>query len=166
MTPREKADAILRDLTRFGNSLRMVREDAEAELERIREKYRPEIDHLETAIKRLDKELKTLMKKSDPDIFDGDEQVALDNGLLLRTEAEKVRIPRDALARIEARGWTEAVRVAKSVDRGVVSQWPDARLAVIGAERRAVVEYNYEIQTNSATKPGKDGDGSGSALDN
>lgn len=63
-----------------------------------------------------------------------------------------MRIPRDALERIKAQGWREAVKTVESVDRGVVSEWPDSRLVMIGTKRRKVVEYNYEIQTKSVTK--------------
>ena len=149
MKPREKADAILWDLTRYKFSLQMVREDAEAELARVREKYHEEISNLEALIKAREKALKALVKTNDSEIFAGRDTVRLENGLLLRSEDYKVRIPRDALPKIEAQGWHEAIKVVKSVDRDVVSKWPESRLVVIGAERRRVVNYEYELKAES-----------------
>lgn len=146
MKQREKADEILWKLTRYKFSLQLVREDAEAELARVREKYQEEIGNLEALIKAGERELKALMKTHDPRIFDGRDTVRLQNGLLLRSEADRVRIPRDALPKIEAQGWHEAVKVVKSINRDVVAKWPESRLVAIGAEKRRVVNYEYELK--------------------
>lgn len=149
MKPREKADAILWGLRRYKFSLQKVQEDAEAELARVREKYQEEISNLEALIAVSEKKLKAIMKDHDPEIFGGSDKVTLSNGLLLRSESYKVRIPRNALPKIEAQGWHEAIKVVKSINRGVVGKWPESRLMIIGAERRKVVNYEYEIRAQS-----------------
>ena len=44
----------------------------------------------------------------------------MEHGLLLHGQEEKVKIPRDAAAVIEAQGWEEALKRSVTVDRAVV----------------------------------------------
>ena len=150
----ERADELLEELGLLRLELSDIEAQAEAELRAVRERYAANIDRYRSEIAAREKELKAIMKDHDPEIFDGADKVSLPHGLLLRSEGYKVRIPRDALEKIEAQGWHEAVKVAKSINRDVVSKWPDSRLVAIGAERRSLVAYEYEtfIQTKGATK--------------
>ena len=149
MKPRERADELLEELGLLRLELSDIEAQAEAELRAVRERYAANIDRYRSEIAAREKELKGLMKARDPEIFDGADKVTLRHGLLLRSEGYKVRIPRDALPKIEAQGWHEAIKVVKSVDRDVVSKWPESRLVVIGAERRRVVNYEYELKAES-----------------
>jgi len=146
------ADKILEELGLLHLELADINAQAEAEMQAIREKYASNIDRYKSEIAAREKELKALMKNHDPEIFDGADKITLSHGILLRSEGDKVRIPRDALAKNEAQGWHEAIKVVKNIDRDVVSKWPESRLVVIGAQLRRVVNYDYEIQTKGATK--------------
>jgi len=146
MEPREQAEELLEELGLLRRELADLEAQAESELAAVREKYAAMLYIYKTDISEKEKALKALMKAYDPDLFGGRDKVSLPHGLLLRSEGYKVRIPRNALARIEAQGWTEAVKVVKSLDRDVVAKWPDSRLAVIGAERKRVVSYDYEVK--------------------
>lgn len=150
MKPREQADELLEELWLLRLELSDFEAQAEAELRAVQERYAADIDRYRSEIAARDKELKAIMKDHDPEIFHGADKVTLPHGLLLRSEGYKVRIPRDALPKIEAKGWHEAIRVVKSINRDVVSKWPESRLAVIGAKRRKTVSYEYELK--SATK--------------
>lgn len=139
-------DHKLKQLGRYTTSLEALKETATAEVNAVLDKYSEEIGLLESQTKDLDKEIKSLAKKNKAEIFDGKDQVTLDHGILLWGKEKKVSIPRDALDKIESQGWTEAVKIAKSVDRSVVEKWPVERLTVIGAERKTVEKFSYEIK--------------------
>lgn len=99
----------------------------------------------EQTLAALDTEIKAFMAENKGSLFGKSDIVNLQTGDLLRETAVKVRIPRNALALIEAQGWLEAVHIAKSVDRDVVKTWPDERLIVIGARRNAIEQFTYQI---------------------
>ena len=147
--PRKEADRLLEELAALKAHLAEVQAEAEAKMRAVRERYDWQIENYTYHIKETEKQLKALMKLHDPELFDGCDTVRLQNGLLLRSEGYKVRIPRDALPKIEAQGWHEAIKVTKSINRDVVSKWPESRLVVIGAERRRVVNYEYEFKAQS-----------------
>ena len=144
-----QADQLLEELAVLKAHLAEVQAEAEAKMKAVHERYDWQIENCTYHIKETEKQLKALMKSHDPELFDGRDMLRLQNGLLLRSEGYKVRIPRDALHKIEAEGWHEAIKVVKSVDRDVVSRWPESRLVVIGAERRRVVNYEYELKAQS-----------------
>ncbi|MBW1666743.1 MAG: host-nuclease inhibitor Gam family protein [Deltaproteobacteria bacterium] len=147
MTPRKKADAILWDLINFKVSLQMVQEDAEAELARVREKYHEEISNLEALIESGEKELKALAKKERVELFQGEDKAILPHGVLLFTKQKKVQIPRDALGKIKEQGWLEGIKVVEQINRPIIEKWPDEKLAVIGARKKLVEQFNYELKT-------------------
>lgn len=90
-------------------------------------------------------ELLKLMKTGKAVFFDGTDVVRLTNGSLIHSVADKVSIPRDALARCEELGFAEVVKIAKSLDREAVEKWPDERLILIGAERKPKEEFSYDL---------------------
>jgi hypothetical protein len=85
------------------------------------------------------------MKSNKIVLFDGTDIVRLVNGSLIHSVADKVSIPRDALAKCEELGFAEVIKIAKSLDRDAVEKWPDERLILIGAERKQKEEFSYDL---------------------
>jgi len=139
-------DERLKQLSEITREFETYQSVAEYEIERIRSQYSEKLIEYKTQIAALDKDVKGLTKKNKAEVFDGKDQVNLDHGILLWGKEKKVSIPRDALDKIEAQGWNEAIKIAKSVDRAVVEKWPVERLTVIGAERKTVEKFSYEVK--------------------
>jgi len=140
-------DGRLKQLGRATSDLEKLNQIATAEVDAVLAKYSEKIADLDHQIKHLDKDIISLAKKNKAVVFDGKDQVKLDHGVLLWGKEKKVSIPRDALAKIEAQGWDEAIKIAKSVDRSVVEKWPVERLTVIGAKQKRVEKFSYELKT-------------------
>ena len=142
---RYDADKLLDAIGKATARLKTAEAEAEKEIEVVRAHYARGIDPLRDRLKALDKELITLMKSRCVPLFDGKDTLKLLHGILLYNKEDKVSIPRDALGKIKAQGWKEAILIAESVDRAVVEKWTDERLVVIGAKRKAKETYSYEI---------------------
>jgi len=142
---RKDADKLLNIIGDVSARLKAVEAEAEKELEGVRAHYAKSIDPLRDRLKALDKELITLMKARCVPLFDGKDTLKLLHGILLYNKEDKVSIPRDALEKIKGQGWKEAILIAESVNRAVVSTWPDERLVVIGAKRKEKKTYSYEV---------------------
>jgi hypothetical protein len=119
-------------------------------IEDIKKLYMPEIEYWNRIAKSMETDLIVLMKENKGDLFDDRDQVDLEHGTLLYGKEDKVSIPRDALEKIKAQGWKEAIKVAESIDRAVVETWPVERLVVIGAERKPVEVFDWEIKKAEA----------------
>jgi len=143
---RKNADQLLKDIGKATARIAAYEAEVEKEIEVVRAHYAWGIDPLRNRLKGLDKELVTLMKSRRVPLFDGKDTLKLLHGILLYAREMRVSIPRDALSKIEAAGWDEAVKIAKSVDRAMVEKWPDERLVVIGAKRKAKETYSYELR--------------------
>lgn len=117
---------------------------AEADIKTIRERFGQALGPLEDKLFEHEKNLLAIMKTNKTVLFEERDKIDLENGSLLYSRGSKVKIPRNALELIETQGWAEAIKVAKSVDRDLVDTWPDEKLAVIGAERKSVEEFDYE----------------------
>lgn len=145
---RERADALLRSIGDLTRTLEGHRARHEAALAAVDAEYAPQIQTLEKRIGAAAKDLAGLMKEETAAVFGGADIVRLANGLLTHTTEEKVSIPRDALEKIKAQGWVDAIRVVESVNRAVVERWPTERLTVIGARKRLAHGFGYEIKAN------------------
>ena len=143
---RKNADQLLKDIGKTTARLQTSEAEAEKEIEVVRAHYARGIDPLRDRLKGLDKELITLMKSRRVPLFDGKDTLKLLHGILLYNKEDKVSIPRDALEKITAQGWKEAIIIAESVDRAVVQEWADERLVMIGAKRKAKETYSYELR--------------------
>ena len=143
---RKDADQLLDSIGKATARLQVFEAEAEKEIEGVRAHYARSIDPLRDRLKGLDKELIGLMKSRCVPLFDGKDTLKLLHGILLYAREMRVSIPRDALSKIEAAGWNEAVKIAKSVDRAMVEKWPDERLVVIGAKRKEKKSYSYELR--------------------
>jgi hypothetical protein len=97
------------------------------------------------ALKSNEATLLRLMKLAKGAFFAKADVVDLVNGSLIRNVADKVAIPRDALAKCEEQGFEDVIKVVKSLDREAVEKWPDAKLLLIGAERKTKEEFSYNV---------------------
>lgn len=138
-------DGLLENLADAMNRLARVEADIEAEMEEVRAKYAAALRFYQRLIQESEHSLMQFMKQNRDELFADKDKVELLHGLLLYARGPHVSIPRNALGKIEEMGWIEAVRVAKSVARDVVQQWPDERLEVIGAKRTIKETYSYEL---------------------
>lgn len=145
----KKANGLLIRIGIRQRHLAELNQAVETRLQEIRSIYSANIQEDKAELEMLEKDLIALMKANKAALFDDTDQVNLEAGILLRGEEEKVKIPRNALELIEREGWDEAIKVAKTVDREVVEGWPDERLVIIGAERKPVVEYSYEVRARN-----------------
>ncbi|PKN67166.1 MAG: hypothetical protein CVU57_04235 [Deltaproteobacteria bacterium HGW-Deltaproteobacteria-15] len=146
----ELANNILAEIASTAAELSRAEAAAEAEMKAVRERHEGTIGQLKESLEGLDSKLVKLMKKHRSQIFDNTDQVDLRNGILLHGEGWKVKIPRNAAAAIEAQGWEEALKRAVTVDRAVVEKWPVERLVVIGAEKKPVETFSYELKQDLA----------------
>ena len=142
---RKNADQLLKDIGKATARLQASEAEAEKEIEVVRAHYARSIDPLRDRLKGLEKVLITLMKSRRVPLFDGKDTLKLLHGILLYNKEDKVSIPRDALEKIKAQGWKEAILIAESVDRAVVEKWPDERLVMIGAKKKGKKTYSYEV---------------------
>ena len=142
----KRAEELLSRIREVGAAIDAAQERHRRAVADLEAKAAAETAPLREEITGLDKDIKSLMSAHRQNIFAVSNVVKLRVGALIREIADKVRIPRDALARIEEHGWQEAIRIAKSVDRGVVEKWPDDKLAAIGAKRRAIEAFTYEVK--------------------
>lgn len=149
-TPREQtlktADIFLQAMAETTAKLAEAEALAEAELEAVRTRHTAKIQGLKSAFENIEKNLLAMMKMRCDEIFEGIDQVDLQHGLLLHGWADKVKIPRDAVEKIEKQGWEEALKRAVTVNRAVVETWPVERLTLIGVEKKTVEEFSYEIK--------------------
>jgi phage host-nuclease inhibitor protein Gam len=92
------------------------------------------------------KELIALMKKNKGVLFDGTDVVNLPPGSLIRNIFDRISLPKTALADCEAQGFDDVIKIVKSLDRAAIEKWPDARLVLIGAERKTKEEFAYDLK--------------------
>ena len=142
-----QADGYLASVARTEKELKALEEAAEAEIQAVHKRYGWRINQLKDIQKANEKTLVDLIRKNKKTVFDDTDQVDLVNGILLYGKEDKVSVPRDALEKIKAQGWDEAIKKTESVDRAVVEKWPIERLAVIGADRKPKETFSYEIKS-------------------
>ena len=142
----DRADAILEDMAHLDAALYRLRERHKEEIERINNIYVAEMSPIIAEIHEDEESIKRLMKTGKEKLFSDGDIVYLTHGNLLHAKGDHVVIPRDALAKCEEQGFADVIKIAKSLDREAIEKWTDERLVLIGAERKPVEAFNYEIR--------------------
>ena len=143
-----KADAddllnYLRDVT---EGIEHLEARACAEIDEVTARYNGLLNPLRDEFAACGKELIALMKKNKAVIFDGSDVVDLVNGSLIREKGEKVSIPKTALDACKQNGFDDVIKIVESLDRAAIEKWPDAKLVLIGAERKPAEEFKYNLK--------------------
>ena len=107
---------------------------------------RKAVRELQEAIKKQEKSLVAMMKDCRKEIFTAGDRVDLPAGSLLHLVGKKLKISRATLALLEDQGFEDGIKVAKSVDRGVLAEWPEEKLALVKAEMKRTEDYTYELR--------------------
>ena len=141
MTPEQMLDR----LGQLGREINGLQEAFETELAELMGNYSALADK-KSQRDALDLELKALMKKEKKKIFGDRDRVKLPSGVLIRTVTERVRLPRKTLEICEGLGWDEVIKTVKSLDRKKVEAFPDDRLAILGAKKKPVETFGYDLK--------------------
>lgn len=139
------ADSTLADIADCRKRIDDLKAEAEASVQAIQANYAAMLTPLQSQLARNVGWLKDAMKSNKRVLFDGTDVVRLTNGALIHSVADKITIPRDALAKCEELGFAEVIKIAKSLDREAVEKWSDERLFLIGAERKQREEFSYDL---------------------
>jgi len=138
------ADMLLGEMREINRKAGLLTKRADEEIEAVRRKYERDFLSLKERLQGLDKEIVKLMK-SNKTIFDERDKIRLTNGFLLHAKETKLSLPRDILKRIEEQGWKEGYRISKSIDRPAIEKWDDEKLSIIGAKKKPVEKFEYEV---------------------
>lgn len=145
-TIREEANEKLLLMMHLNERIEDLNAKANAEMEAVLLPYKAFLDALQNDKAVLEKELLSLMKKNKGVLFDGTDVVNLLHGSLIREKGEKVSIPKTALAECEKLKFDDVIKIVKSLDRDAIEKWPDAKLTLIGAERKTKEEFKYSLK--------------------
>jgi hypothetical protein len=150
--PRGDAQALLLRIADATDKIDENERMCRAEVEKVENRYRSAAVYFRDALKRDAAALVALMKRHKRLLFDGTDVVNLPAGSLVRTEADKVTIPRKALERCIELALDDAIKTVKSLDREAVEKWPDERLFLIGAKREPREEFSYDLRKGEGTR--------------
>jgi len=143
---KEMADIWLGEIRLQQAAIDSAIETRQNELRRIDAQYeetiRPLVESRDYAIAQIMK----LMKANKAVLFDGTDIVDLEEGRLIHGKEDKVKIPKTALDSCEAQGFTDVVKIVKSLDREAIEKWTDEKLFLIGATRKPKETFNYETK--------------------
>ncbi len=145
-SPKDLADRLLTEIRTRAAELAGLEAEAQEKIAAIMAEYEEELIPYRILIASADKALTGLMKAEKKTLFADGDVLNLSYGSLIRNQGWKVTIPRDALDKAEQEGFTDVIKIAKSLDRDAVEKWPDEKLFLIGAERKPATKFSYEVK--------------------
>lgn len=151
-TVKEDANELLSYLRDVTEGIADLEARANAEMAEVTARYGAWLNPLRDELAARGKELIALMKRNKAALFDGTDVIDLVNGSLIREKGEKVTIPKTALAACKENKFTDVIKVVESLDRAAIEKWPDAKLVLIGAERKTKEEFKYSLKIVNSEK--------------
>jgi hypothetical protein len=142
----EDADHRLREIALRTADIKDLNTEYEKAVQEVTAEYALRIEVREVLLKSAIIALMQTMKFNKKIFFDGTDVVNLPNGSLIHSKVDKVSIPKTALAECKAQGFQEVIKTVESLDRDAIEKWPDAKLVLIGAERKSKEEFSYDLR--------------------
>jgi NurA-like 5'-3' nuclease len=142
-----EAELLLQQITHIQGIVTMKMGAYNAAVTLITEKYKSEIAQYNAALESNGKELIALMKKNKGILFAVKDVINLESGSLIHNVGDHVTIPKTALEACKENKFNDVIKVVESLDRDAIVKWPDARLALIGAERTKKHQFNYTVKS-------------------
>lgn len=144
------SDVALAHIAEISRDIKGLEDEAEIAVQKVMAQYATTIAPLKAMLAKNVAWLKDTMKSNRAVLFSVSDVVDLVHGSLIRNVDDKVTIPRDALERCRAQGFTDVIKIAESLDREAVEKWPDERLFLIGAARKPKEEFSYDLKEHTA----------------
>lgn len=145
----ERADGLLCEIAETEENIKYLMEAYEIEKKRLDESYAAKIAPFEADRDQYKKDLVALMKKNKEEIFQDGNLVYLKHGSLIHDISHPVAFPRShdpLIALLEAGGFTDVVKIKKSLDKDAIEKWTDAQLALVGLTRKELEEFKYDLK--------------------
>jgi hypothetical protein len=141
-----RANDLLAFLCRITVDIETLGKKASIEMEVITARYKGLLEPLLKEKDELEKGLISLMKKNKVVLFDGTDVINLLHGSLIHNLGDHVTIPKTALEACKQNKFNDVIKVVESLDRDKIEKWPDAKLVLIGAERKPKEEFKYTVK--------------------
>jgi phage host-nuclease inhibitor protein Gam len=147
-----QVDAYLYEIAVRTAAVQEILDEANAATQAVVARYNAQLEPLDALLKSAVMALEQTMKYNKKVLFADKDVVSLTYGTLLRTVDKKNLVfhgkKEDIIATLERLGvgFAEAVKVAKSYDRDIIREWPDDKIAQIGAERKPKEDFSYDLK--------------------
>jgi hypothetical protein len=142
---KQQAEALLAEIWREQAELDRIKLCAQAALEWVAAEWAEKTGGPAKKLKKLETQLKALMKKHKGELFAAGDRLDLATGALLHQVLERVKRAKNVLANLQALDWRDAIRVVEEVRWEVLEDWPEEKLIACGTERVHKEEFVYEV---------------------
>ena len=143
---KKQADDLLEEIGEWESRLAAVETEIAIEIEEITSRHQDDLDKLKAFIKARDSQLRRLIKKHKAGLFaSDDDRLDLEHGALIYSLEKRVKQAKKMLGRLKKYGYTDAIKIAESVNWDELEKWPDEKLAKVGTERIKKELFAYEI---------------------
>lgn len=143
----ELADEKLQEIKELIHVYEEHKREAEEEIRLIKDRHAASLQSIKNSIVEKEKALKDMLRKNRSVFFDSSDRVDLKNGSIFYQVSKRVKRARNVTVDVlESLGYSEAVKVAKSVDWDKIEKFTDEKLAAIGTERVEKEDFGYEIK--------------------
>ena len=144
--PKKDVDRILRDIAINKGLLQACQDRAAADIQKINQRYAPEIRRLTQIVAAGEKKLERLVKKNRSTILNGEDRADLTNGSVMLKTERRVKQIKGMLKKLKEAGLTAAIKVAREVvDWDCVQKFNDATLERLGTKRIEKDLFSYEL---------------------
>lgn len=158
---KKQADDLLEEIGICEGKLGLVETELSIAVQRATDKYQDDLDKLKAILKTRISQLKRLMKKHKANLFVDpalvsvpgpveaitDVRLNLEYGALLYSMEKRVKQAKGMLDRLKKHGYTDAIKIAESVNWDELEKWSDEKLTKVGTERIEKELFAYEINS-------------------
>ena len=142
----KSCDSALAEIAALKRKVSDIENRMNDEIDRIKAEADAETAKHRTRIAALENGINAFSEFNRIELFSKRKTVELTFGLIGYRQSTKISTKRDTLEKLEEMGFTEAIKVSKKINKDVLREWTEERLALVDAKRVVEDTFWYELK--------------------
>jgi len=148
ITSLSQADQVLHQIADLRATIRQAEAEADIAVNAVKDKLKATCTPMIDEINALEKSLSVYSEYNKEELFKDKKTIELTFGLFGFRQSTSISAKKETVDLLKEHGFTEAIRTKATVNKDVMKEWSDERLALVHARRTSKDQFWVETKEN------------------
>ncbi len=149
----EALDKALYEIAQYRQECKRIDSEADARINDVKEAAAQLAEPIREKIEKLEQAIAAYVEYNRPELFKDKKSLELNFGIVGYRQSTRISISnKNTLELLRTLGFAGAIRTTEQVDKTVMAEWPDERLAEVEARKIVEDKFFYEIKEDAVAE--------------
>jgi phage host-nuclease inhibitor protein Gam len=148
ITSLKEADSVLKRLSELNNTLKKLEAETDDMINEIKKTAKENAEPIIKEMEELEHSLAIYSEYNKEELFKDKKTIELTFGQFGFRQSTSISVKKNTLDLLKEHGFREAIKVKESVNKDILRDWSDERLALVNAKRVVKDSFWVEVKEN------------------